>query len=163
MTFLRVDAQLKKLARYLQPFFLEPPPNVAARGLAGLMELLRIAKRVHRISGDEIAELTAFLTGSLGDFLDRNYESEAVSVAAYDAGNQIEFRGQAKFAATVFDDLTRTNHCPQPIDEHRPQALSLEAEVRKNPVCFSRFARGFEVVQQLVSTGDRVLVGFALP
>jgi phytoene dehydrogenase-like protein len=42
------------------------------------MELLRIAKRVHRISGDEIAELTAFLTGSLGDFLDRNYESEEV-------------------------------------------------------------------------------------
>jgi len=78
VTFLRVDAQLKKLARYLQPFFLEPPPNVDARGLAGLMELLRIAKRVHRISGAEIAELTSFLTGSLGEFLDRNYESEAV-------------------------------------------------------------------------------------
>jgi len=77
-SFLRVDAKLKKLARYLQPFFLEPPPDVGARGLAGLMELLRIAKRVHRISGSEIAELTAFLTGSLGDFLDRNYESEAV-------------------------------------------------------------------------------------
>src|SRR3981189_3509402 len=26
-TFLRVDDQLKKLARYLQPFFLEPPPH----------------------------------------------------------------------------------------------------------------------------------------
>src|SRR6202050_1321384 len=25
-TFIRVDDQLKKLARYLQPFFLEPPP-----------------------------------------------------------------------------------------------------------------------------------------
>ncbi|MCH7643378.1 MAG: NAD(P)/FAD-dependent oxidoreductase [Myxococcales bacterium] len=76
--FLRVDAQLKRLARYLQPFFLEPPPDVGARGFSGLMELLRIAKRVHRISGDEIAQLTALLTGSLGDFLDRNYESEQV-------------------------------------------------------------------------------------
>jgi phytoene dehydrogenase-like protein len=76
--FLRVDAQLKKLARYLQPFFLEPPPSVGARGIAGLRELLRIARRVHRITGAEIAELTAFLTGSLGDFLDRNYESEEV-------------------------------------------------------------------------------------
>ncbi len=76
--FLRVDAQLKKLARYLQPFFLEPPPDVGARGLSGLLELLRIAKRLHRISGSEIAELTAFMTGSLGDFLDRNYESEQV-------------------------------------------------------------------------------------
>ncbi|MFY9731531.1 MAG: FAD-dependent oxidoreductase, partial [Candidatus Acidiferrales bacterium] len=28
-TFLRVDDQLKKLARYLQPFFLEPPPDPA--------------------------------------------------------------------------------------------------------------------------------------
>jgi len=77
-TFLRVDAQLKKLARYLQPFFLEAPPDVGARGLAGLRELLRIARRMYRITGAEIAELTAFLTGSLGDFLDRNYESEAV-------------------------------------------------------------------------------------
>src|SRR5579863_5350657 len=27
-TFVRVDDQLKKLARYLQPFFMEPPPAV---------------------------------------------------------------------------------------------------------------------------------------
>ncbi len=27
-TFVRVDDQLKKLARYLQPFFLEPPPEI---------------------------------------------------------------------------------------------------------------------------------------
>jgi phytoene dehydrogenase-like protein len=77
-TFLRVDARLKKLARYLQPFFLEPPPDVGAHGLAGLMELLRLAKRFHRISRDEIAQMVSFMTGSLGDFLDRNYESEPV-------------------------------------------------------------------------------------
>ncbi len=34
-TFARIDARLKKLARYLQPFFLEPPPDVHATGLAG--------------------------------------------------------------------------------------------------------------------------------
>ena len=27
-TFVRVDERLKKLARYLQPFFLEPPPDI---------------------------------------------------------------------------------------------------------------------------------------
>ena len=31
-----------------------------------------------RSSGDGIPKLTAFLTGSLGDFLDRNYESEQI-------------------------------------------------------------------------------------
>jgi len=76
--FLRVDAQLRRLARHLQPFFLEPPPDVGARGLSGLLELLRIGKRLHRISGEEIAQLVSFMTGSLGEFLDRNYESEEV-------------------------------------------------------------------------------------
>ncbi len=76
--FRRMDAELKKLARYLQPFFLEPPPDVGARGLEGLLELLRIGRRFHRISGDEIAGMVSFMTGSLGDFLDRTYESEEV-------------------------------------------------------------------------------------
>ena len=30
-TFVQVDDQLKKLARYLQPFFLEPPPEIDTR------------------------------------------------------------------------------------------------------------------------------------
>ena len=77
-TFVRVDDQLKKLARYLQPFFLEPPPDVQAHGLNGMLELMRIGKRFRGISGDEIAQLTAFFTGSLGDFLDRHYESEKI-------------------------------------------------------------------------------------
>jgi phytoene dehydrogenase-like protein len=77
-TFLRIDAQLKQLARTLQPFFLEPPPDVGARGLGGLLELLRTGWRLHRIRGDEVARMVSFLTGSLGDFLDRHYESEPV-------------------------------------------------------------------------------------
>ncbi len=77
-TFVRVDDELKKLARYLQPFFLEPPPDVHARGLAGWLELLRVGRRFRGISGTEISRMVAFLTGSLGDFLDRNYESEKV-------------------------------------------------------------------------------------
>jgi phytoene dehydrogenase-like protein len=77
-TFAAVDAQLKKLARYLQPYFLEPPPDVHARGLAGLAELFRNGRRFFGISGDEITQMLSFVTGSLGDFLDRNYESEKV-------------------------------------------------------------------------------------
>lgn len=75
-TFLQVDASLKKLARYLQPFFLEPPPNVHARGLERLKEGWRAFRRLRGITGDEISDMVSFLTGSLGDFLDRTYESE---------------------------------------------------------------------------------------
>ena len=77
-TFVRVDEQLKKLARYLQPFFLEPPPDFHRRGVGGAIEMLRVGKRFRKISGDEIAELTSFLTGSLGEFLDRHYGNEKI-------------------------------------------------------------------------------------
>jgi phytoene dehydrogenase-like protein len=75
-TFVRVDDQLKKLARYLQPFFLEPPPEPSLHGADGFWELLRVGKRFRGMTSAEIAQLVSFLTGSLGDFLDRNYESE---------------------------------------------------------------------------------------
>ena len=77
-TFVRVDDELKRLARYLQPFFLEAPPDVGARGWTGLLEALRVGRRFRGISASEAGRMVAFLTGSLGDFLDRNYESEKV-------------------------------------------------------------------------------------
>ena len=77
-TFVRVDDQLKKLARYLQPFFLEPPPDPAFRGAEGWWELLRVGNRFRGMTTEEVGQLVAFLTGSLGDFLDRHYESEKI-------------------------------------------------------------------------------------
>ena len=75
-TFIRVDDQLKKLARYLQPFFLEPPPEIDTSSLSGWSDLFRAGKRFRGISSAEISQLVSFLTGSLGEFLDHNYESE---------------------------------------------------------------------------------------
>jgi phytoene dehydrogenase-like protein len=77
-TFVRIDDQLKKLARYLQPFFLEPPPEVDTRSLQGWSDLFRVARRFRSISSSEISQLISFLTGSLGDFLNRNYESDKI-------------------------------------------------------------------------------------
>jgi phytoene dehydrogenase-like protein len=74
--FLRVDAELKALTRYLQPYFLEPPPDVHARGLARIREAIRVALRFRRISGDELAALVRFLTGSLASFARRHFESD---------------------------------------------------------------------------------------
>jgi phytoene dehydrogenase-like protein len=76
--FVQVDDQLKKLARYLQPFFMEPPPEIGASSLQGWSDLFRAGKRFRGISNSEIAQLVSFLTGSLGEFLDQNYESEKI-------------------------------------------------------------------------------------
>jgi phytoene dehydrogenase-like protein len=77
-TFVRVDDRLKKLARYLQPFFLEPPPEIHTSNLQGWLDLFRVGKRFRGISRDDVGELIALLTGSLGEFLDRNYESDVI-------------------------------------------------------------------------------------
>jgi phytoene dehydrogenase-like protein len=77
-TFVRIDDSLKRLARYLQPFFLEPPPEPGTQSFDGWSELFRAAKRFRGITTIEISQLVSFLTGSLGDFLDRNYESEKI-------------------------------------------------------------------------------------
>jgi phytoene dehydrogenase-like protein len=77
-TFVRIDDQLKKLARYLQPFFLEPPPEPGTNSFDSWSDLFRVGKRFRGITSSEISQLVSFLTGSLGDFLDRNYESEKV-------------------------------------------------------------------------------------
>jgi len=74
--FVEVDDQLKKLARYLQPFFMEPPPEIDTSTVGGWSDLCRVGKRFRGISSGEIAQLISFLTGSLGEFLDHNYESE---------------------------------------------------------------------------------------
>jgi len=74
--FVQVDDQLKKLALYLQPFFLEPPPEIDTSSIKGWTDLFRIGKRFRGISNHEISQLVSFLTGSLGEFLDQNYESE---------------------------------------------------------------------------------------
>src|SRR6202451_1045964 len=74
--FVQVDEQLKKLARYLQPFFMEPPPEVDTSTIKGWTDLFRVGKRFRGISSSEISQLVSFLTGSLGEFLDHNYESE---------------------------------------------------------------------------------------
>jgi Homocysteine S-methyltransferase len=44
--------------------------------VGGWSDLFRLGKRFRGISSTEIAQLISFLTGSLGEFLDHNYESE---------------------------------------------------------------------------------------
>ncbi|HEX2025474.1 MAG TPA: NAD(P)/FAD-dependent oxidoreductase [Actinomycetota bacterium] len=76
--FLDLDRRLKRLAAYLEPYFLEPPPDLHARGTRRARELLRLGRRLRRISGDEATDLVRLLTGSLRDLVDRRFESEDV-------------------------------------------------------------------------------------
>ena len=75
-SFDRVHRRLHALARYLQPFFLEEPPNLYARGWGKVREGSRAWRRFRRISGDELADLVRFTTGSLGEFVERHFESD---------------------------------------------------------------------------------------
>ena len=74
--FFETERELRRLAAFLEPFFLQAPPDPDARGLQRVRELWRLFKRFRHASSADIAGLTAFLTGSLGQFLDRRFSSE---------------------------------------------------------------------------------------
>ncbi len=74
--FFETESELLRLAAYLQPFFLESPPDLHAKAFARLGEGWRLLRRFRGISGDEIAAMTRFLTGSIGAFLDQRFESD---------------------------------------------------------------------------------------
>ena len=75
-SFDRIHRRLQSLARYLQPFFLEEPPNLYARGWAKVREGGRAWRRFRRITGEELADLVRFTTGSLGEFVDRHFADD---------------------------------------------------------------------------------------
>ena len=76
--FFEVEQQLQQLAAYLQPFFMEAPPDPGKQGLSRVAELIRVGRRFRGISRHQVAQMLRFLTGSLGEFLDREFATEAV-------------------------------------------------------------------------------------
>lgn len=74
--FFATEEELKRLAAYLQPFFLESPPNLHASGFGKIREGWRAWRRFRGVTGDDVSGLIRFLTGSLGEFLDRRFESD---------------------------------------------------------------------------------------
>lgn len=73
--FLSLETRLAALARHLEPLFMQAPPDLQRGGLTGLRELLSFGLKLRRLRGREIADLVAFATGSLGEFLDRSLQS----------------------------------------------------------------------------------------
>ncbi|MEJ0087506.1 MAG: NAD(P)/FAD-dependent oxidoreductase [Pseudomonadota bacterium] len=73
--FLSLDVRLSGLARHLEPLFMQAPPDLQRGGFAGMAELLRFGWKFRGLKGRQVADLIAFATGSLGEFLDRSLES----------------------------------------------------------------------------------------
>jgi phytoene dehydrogenase-like protein len=73
--FLSLDVRLSELARHLEPLFMQAPPDLQRGGVAGFLELLRFGWKFRGVKGRQVADLVAFATGSLGEFLDRNLDS----------------------------------------------------------------------------------------
>jgi phytoene dehydrogenase-like protein len=74
--FFATEAELQRLAAYLQPFFLESPPELGGSAFTRLREALRLGNRFRRAPEADLAGLLGFLTGSLGDFVERRFRSE---------------------------------------------------------------------------------------
>ena len=58
--FFETEEELKKLAAYLQPFFLESPPDLNARGIRKWSQAYRLYRRFGGIKGEEISALLRF-------------------------------------------------------------------------------------------------------
>lgn len=76
--FFALEDELKRLARYLQPFFLAPPPNPEQTGFRRLRELWRTSRPFRGVPGRDVTGLAHFLTVSLGELLDARFESDAI-------------------------------------------------------------------------------------
>ena len=74
--FFDTEKELKSLARYLQPFFLETPMDIEVKGLARWKQLLTLWRRFNGMKEADASGLIGFMTGSLGKFLDRRFESD---------------------------------------------------------------------------------------
>ncbi|OLC53084.1 MAG: hypothetical protein AUH92_06555 [Acidobacteria bacterium 13_1_40CM_4_69_4] len=75
--YLEFDEEIKRLASYLEPFFMEPPPAFEG-GLASLRDLARLGLRMRKLNAEDAGRLMLFLTASVTDLVDARFESAEV-------------------------------------------------------------------------------------
>jgi phytoene dehydrogenase-like protein len=71
---------LERMAAFLRPYLLRPPPNVAG-GLADLLHLAGVARRARGLGIETLERLVALLTGSAAGFLDGWFEGQGIRAA----------------------------------------------------------------------------------
>ena len=74
------EEHLEGLARVVESLLLVTPPPFPARGLGDAIEYFKLAARVRRLAGRDLAGLVKIFTQSASDFLDEWFESEELKV-----------------------------------------------------------------------------------
>ncbi len=74
-------AQIERLARFIEPLLLRPPPNLPPRDLTDWRLLLDLARRLLRLGPADLAALARLFAASVAEILDQWFESEPLKVA----------------------------------------------------------------------------------
>jgi phytoene dehydrogenase-like protein len=99
--FPEYEAHLERLAGFIETLLLTSPPPFPPRGLGELVEYLKLATRMHKLSARELAGLIKIFTQSAADLLDDWFESEEVKVTLATDG-VIGANGGPRSAGTAY-------------------------------------------------------------
>ncbi len=78
-TFPKYEAMLERLAAFIEPTLMQPPPNPLSTRIADVMGAGKLALDARKL-GDDFGEMVRIVTGSARDLLEDWFESEALKV-----------------------------------------------------------------------------------
>ena len=97
----RFNAALDRLADFLRPTLSSTPPDLAAPGAGGLLELLKTGGRLRRLDRADRALLVKVMTMSVADLLDEWFESPRLKAMLVAVGT-IGIYGSPRTPGTAF-------------------------------------------------------------
>ena len=97
----RFNAALQRLAGFLQPTLALTPPDLAAPGLGGMLELIKLGGRFRRLDRVDQALLVKVMTMSIADLLDEWFESPQLKTMLA-AGGTVGIYGSPRTPGTAF-------------------------------------------------------------
>jgi phytoene dehydrogenase-like protein len=75
------ESFVERVARFVEPLLLEPPPNLPPRRPADVAALARVGMRLMRMRPAQLGQLVRMFTGSAREVLDAWFESDVLKVA----------------------------------------------------------------------------------
>jgi phytoene dehydrogenase-like protein len=97
----RFTAALERLADFIRPTLSLTPPDVAAPGLGGILEMLKMGRRFRNLQRSDQALLIKIMTMSIADLLDEWFESPRVK-ATLAATGTVAIYGSPRTPGTAY-------------------------------------------------------------